>query len=556
MRGRVFFLVALLFWGSALSASSLVPSKGQPGQIECVAQLQALELTSLPPQYQSVRTTGQFEPMAATRFEEVLKEIRVGRAQGGVVPIPRNSIRPIKIGALSNLCSPSQPEELESLHALARQELKAQPTETSNKLISLIRHLGFTEFSKLHVTTSGAGNWRRGGRLVKAAVPLNMAETLPPAEWEKTSALMAFLAAEAGLRKELQSQAREAGLPWANLLNPDNIGPAKQALTQLITQAQHHPLALSPLEIKYASVALESATGAYTHFDIFTSGGTHLSVKNALDDIRANFRETQFVSDPVLNQYVHQSIEKYIKASAILGETHLIGFQEEVPPLDPSTLQPLHHLVADKNASDAELELLEEPNGLGAGLGFEILDRIGRTDQLQARGVVYGMFSNIEVLSIDMLAQFGSFRKAAKDIAVVVVPVSEGFTGGHPFEVLNSKGEWVSRLIEGNVVPAEFRAGNETFNTNTIFYTLGVKVRRRIDTEEKYSKNGTPILMGKVNAGLITESEDYSVALLLGHTGSDYQNFKASRDYKKYGHAVVEQWRHVTERQILAQLAN
>jgi hypothetical protein len=370
---------------------------------------------------------------------------------------------------------------------------------------------------------------------VKAIVPLNWSEVLSSEESETAISLMEYLAADQVGREKIASNAKRKA--WFGLLN--NYETAKSALENLMEKARQSPKALSPLLAKYALAAILSAQShAYVHLDIFTSASTHSAIQSELGRIRRDYRSILFTESQEVNNFIHQAIEGYSAASSLLNETHLIGYQEEVPPFDKQTREPLR--VAGDGGLGTD-EMLEEANGLGAGVGFTTLEIIGRSAQLEARGVRWGNFSNVEVLTLDVPAQLGAYLQLKKPVGLVVVETSDEFKGGAPYEVDLPSGPAI-RLIERT------DADNEIFNSNSIYYPIGASVPVRVDKEEKLSRRGTPMLLLRVNAGVITESHE--TGLILGRVGPDYQNVKKPTDYTRYGPTSVRAWRQEMEAQI------
>jgi len=141
------------------------------------------------------------------------------------------------------------------------------------------------------------------------------------------------------------------------------------------------------------------------------------------------------------------------------------------------------------------------------------------------------VFENIEVVS-DMPALYASHLKGKNPVSVVLVPQKEGYAGGSPFLIKKGKGKFNLELLEGSVLPDEFKKGNDFFNSNTIFFSSKVEPVDEIAFELKEQNT---IARVKLNMGDITKYNDASG--IGGRVGRDqkmveYENFKS---YDEYG---------------------
>jgi hypothetical protein len=474
----------------------------------------------LPGEFETARYAGMFIPVDADVQSSVLS---AAFSTAGKNSLATQDIRRVLESDVTVHCDLDSAEACQALRARALAEQGSTSTLVSEDLLKRIHPFGFTGFSSLYVNPSAAGNWRRGGRAVKAVVPLNFSESLETGAWKEARWLMEYLAANDQERAALFSQAVSEQATWIPKHGSARFEAVAQGkLSRLIEAAQRNDKALSPLELKFAQIAVESArTGKYIHFDLWTSRSTHEAVRKAIKDFRANYAMNTFVLDPEVNAQIHECIRNYFGASDALHETHVLGYQEEISPIDSATQQ---YLIG------------EEKNGIGAGMVWHVLNVTGRSAQLRARGVRHGLFQNIEVLSFDLWAQFGAYLETGKEIGVVLVPLEPGASGGAPY--------WVSRngiesmqLVEDVALPPGFKNGNFFFNTNTLFYPLGINSPTDIDFEKKPASDGRPMLVAKMSAGLVTAN--HSMGAIRGRNGFSYQDFKRAVDYEKKGHQTV-----------------
>ena len=479
---------------------------------------------------QTVRTDGYFFPAP-----DATKELILRLAQRASGPEPENQIRKMERADFKVESSPLDPVALVKLHKKASDHWKARPSKTSSLLLPLLQTAGYRGFANLHLFPSAAGNWRRGGGCIaKGEVPINLKESLSPGDWEKLGGLSHFLSAAVPQRIELATNAHLRSLPWADLLTLDSTSRAVDALKSLVVRAYQNPIALSPTEMKLTQAAvLSAATRYYVPIDFWTSRATHPNMRRALSDFYANYAKMHFAADPDLNTRIIHALKRYTEVSRALGETHLIGYQEELFPINPAT---------GSFFSETELELA---NGGGAGLFYETLRVTGRLRHLKSLGIEYGFFQNIEVTSMDLIAQFGAALTAMEldhaKIAAIVLD-SLGTAGGGPFWFRESEhARWKKRLIEsvGDWIP--HTAHNPFHNSNSFFYLLDLKPPKKTDFESKTSALGNPMLVTKQNAGDLTWSN--TTTFIHGRLGPDFQEFKKISDYGNLGRQVTTEWR-------------
>ena len=286
-----------------------------------------------------------------------------------------------------------------------------------------------------------------------------------------------------------------------------------------MSEARQHSDAVNVLDLKLAQMAMLSAkSGQFIHFDIWTSEQTHGGILNHLQQFRGKFKQMKFHPDAAVNRDIITALDRYLKAADALGESFVFGYQEGVYPLNPETGKPITDQV---------------PIGEGAGMASHYLHESGRANQLGHRGVKDWVFQNIEVVS-DLAVEYGAFKSSGQEVGVVVVPTSEGYSGGAPYRV-EADGSVRYMLLEGSAVPKELEAGNDYFNTNTIFQRYDIVRPTNIGYE---LKDGGTIVRLKMNAGDVTF--DNKTALIGGRIFKrpiSYRNFKS---YSEYGDNALE----------------
>lgn len=506
-----------------ITGLSIAPVPGS-NENRCSSQILASDL-SLPEPYERARHEGFFIPAA----ESVQRKVQEQAFGHHAAKLEKSKLRRVLLSEIKTTVSGLGEKELQH----ADKEFAAAPTPHGSALVELIQPFGFTGFSSVYYNPSAAGNWRRGGRLVKLLFPFNSAQVLSEEKWALASALMEFLAADDQHRSSLFRQAKAGGLKWVEGVDSvESIAEFQNTLAQLISEAQAHPDAFSPLEFKFAQIALKSVgSGEYIHFDLLTSRSTHGIVREGIRNFKETFRMKNFSADPAENAEIHDALEKYFLASEALHETHVLGYQEEVFPMDPKSGKYLTN---------------EEANGIGAGTVWSNQSVTGRTAQLMARGVRYGVFQNVEVLSFDLRAEFAAYLSTGKPVGVVLVPALPDDKGGAAYWVQQADGSWEMQLVEECALPDGFASGNETFNTNTIFYLLGSVGPEAIDFEKRPSLTGAPMLVAKVSAGSVTFV--HKMGAILGARGTSYQDLKKAPHYRQHGGEIVKQFQAVLSR--------
>lgn len=544
---RVFVLLGLLLQ-AALVAGDRPPL--QPA-VERVAETCGQEVAAralvehLPTEFDAIRWDGYFPPASPQLIGSILDQYE----QYGKNP-PDFSKRKLRKARASDISewactydgATETPKEFRARSVNAWNA--TQTPSAAASFASRIASLGYDGFSPLHWFTSGAGNWRRGGGLVKANLPLNLHQVVTPALWEEVVALSNFVSADHAHRRDIYSLALENKPSYLKHLHVQDIEPAEKRMREIIMEAKSSTVAINPLEAKLAQVAVLSAvTRRYIHFDVWSSRATHQEIQAALIDFKANYHYKVFVDDKEINSIIHDMIERYIAASELLNETHLFGYQVEVWPLHP-------------DATNPQMLFDEAANGEGAGRAYTVMNVTGRRAQLKARGVQHWMFQNIEVLSMDLLAQYGAFLKLGKPVGVVVVPEKDGYTGGFPY-IEEIDGSSLVRLYEGIGVPKELREGKpgDYFNTNTIFHSLDLNDVNSLDFEpNKPGRRGGRVTLAKISLALLTHTN--LTGLIGDDIGNGYQNFKYLTDYAKDGVATLQLFRQALIRELGAMRSN
>jgi hypothetical protein len=483
--------------------------------------------------YDAVKWDGWFHPAAAEKLEFIRNLYAVtGGDTFSFDPkkIRRATRKDIGVWAWSDDTAEGRNWRLQ-LHkqALTTWSSTAFSFQSLSVVPARLTALGFDGFSSLYYLTSGAGNWRRGAKLVKALVPLNLRECLGDSEWHELGELANFAVADMSQRQILRAVAEQQRMRYAHHLQSLDAG--EMEIRRIVTVARNNPNSINPLEAKLAQVAVLSAlTRRYIHFDVWTSRSTHLDIRKALINFANNYRTKNFFTEPFLNEFVHQSIANYLSADTLLGETHLFGYQEEVWPLSPNPMNPQYLMD-------------EDSNGEGAGMAYGALQATGRLAQLKHRQVKHWMFQNIEVLSMDLLAQYGAFLKLNLPIGVVQVPEKNGSTGGFPYMITDEFGNEWPILLEGVGVPKELKkfVPGSYFNSNTFFNELDLRPVVGMDYESKLGRHGSQIALPKLSLGFSTHTN--RTGFIGGELGWDYQDFKKLSDYERDGAPILELFR-------------
>jgi hypothetical protein len=538
---RVFILLGLLLQASLVASSRPLTQSAAERIVEtCGQEVAARALVEhLPAEFDAIRWQGYFPPASPQLIGSILEQYE----QYGKNP-PDFSTRKLRKARAHDITewactyegAKETPRQFRLRSTNAWNATLTPPA--ASRLSAKIAGLGYDGFSPLHWFTSGAGNWRRGGGLVKANLPLNLQQVVTPELWEEVVALSNFVSSDHAHRRDIYGKAVAKQPSYLQYLHVQDIEPAEKRMREIILEAKSSTVAINPLEAKLAQVAVLSAvTRRYIHFDVWSSRATHSEIQAALIDFKENYQYKLFVEDEALNSVIHDMIERYIAASELLNETHLFGYQVEVWPLSPDALNP--QMLFDEAA-----------NGEGAGRAYTVMDVTGRRAQLKARGVQHWMFQNIEVLSMDLLAQYGAFLKLDKPVGVVVVPVKDGYTGGFPYVEEIDDGSLV-RLYEGIGVPKELSASSpgDYFNTNTIFHSLDLNDVDSLDFEpNKPGRRGGRVTLAKISLALLTHTN--RTGLIGDDIGNGYQNFKYLTDYAKDGVATLQLFREALIREL------
>jgi|GEM_PF-4840979 len=544
---RVFILIGLLLQASLVATQRPLIQPAVERVVEtCGQDIAARALVEhLPTEFDGVRWAGFFPPASPLLIGSILDQYE----QYGKNPpdFSKRKLRKAKAPDISEWACTHEgasetPAEFRSRSVQAWNATKTPPAAAA--FSSKIASLGYDGFSPLHWFTSGAGNWRRGGGLVKANLPLNLHQVVTPELWTEVVALSEFVSADHTHRRDIYGSAVANQPTYLKYLHVQDIEPAEKRMREIILEAKSSTVAINPLEAKLAQVAVLSAvTRRYIHFDVWSSRATHNEIQTALVDFKANYHYKVFVDDRELNSVIHDMIERYIAASELLNETHLFGYQVEIWPLHP-------------DATNPQMLFDEAANGEGAGRAFTVMNATGRRAQLKARGVEHWMFQNIEVLSMDLLAQYGAFLKLDKPVGVVVVPEKDGYTGGFPY-IEDIDDSSLVRLYEGIGVPKELRSGGpgDYFNTNTIFHSLDLNDVASLDFEpNKPGRRGGRVTLAKISLAHLTHTN--LTGLIGDDIGNGYQNFKYLTDYAKDGVATLRLFRQALVREMGSMRSN
>lgn len=414
---------------------------------------------------------------------------------------------------------------------------------------------GRKAIGRLLYYTSGAGLWSRGASLVKALVPYNVGSLLPGPEvkaWVEAGKIGSAGTTEdvlkiAGWKPQEGESAVQAAQKliagWKPREGEDPERAAKSAIAEnlvdaskatvkrLTERARSSPEALTPLDLKLATVAIQSArAGTYLRFKIGTSVQTHEEIRQYLQEFKRTYQNKVFHSDPRINRRIKDAIGRYLAEDERRGETHLFGYQVGLHAMDAKTGEPVSSTV---------------PIGEGAGKTKAYFDESGLTAQMQEEGIVAWFFENIEVAS-DPSLLMGAHLRTGKPVSVVLVPTREGYKGGSPFMVTRD-GVARMELHEGSALPREYAEGNPFFNTNTIVGPMNATPSENVGFETKNTGHGR-IVRSKMNAGDITKELD--TGGIVGGIGYEYENFKSLQEFVDNGPKLIDTVRAMWERDL------
>lgn len=462
------------------------------------------------------RSTGRFVPYPADLAQVYL----AAHAKRGLGAAPKS--RKIEASDLRLHLATASDGELRALRNLALAHLEKGTGQPVNALISnILTRRGYkTGKFGAHYFPSASGNWRRGGRAQKILFPINIGMGLEETEVARLVDASSFLT----LKEDRQMEALQkkiGGRPTSADLEK-YIRALEVELQALVVQARKNPNVLSPNEIHPATVALISAlTGRFFLFDWWTARSGHSAVQEGLAELRRGIGRRYHPEDDV-NRLILAALRNYLETSEEIGEAMILGDQLEVHPIDPIK-------------SLFRMDLL--PNGPGAGDFLAALDRSWRTQNLFNLGVDTTVFSNVEVTSLDPLADLGAFFSSGKKVAVGIVQKRPEDAGGGPRWVTLSDGSEVMQLIEGE-------DDGDFFNTNTILVSLRSREVAGFGFETRMER-GQPLDLVKVNAGNVTIQEPADFFL---QPRTSYQHLKSVKHYLVDGPGYVANWQAMAER--------
>lgn len=205
-----------------------------------------------------------------------------------------------------------------------------------------ISAVGNAHAPTLHVFSSGAGLWARGGGQVKAMVPLNLAELITPADFNRlvhaSQVVNAKNTDDVLFMMNRDVLAGEDVNAVASVLRRE----AEQVIESIVAPVRSHPRAFNPLVMKLVDVALAShKANTYISFDVWTSEQTHAPIAEFLQEFRANFRTRQFHPDAKVQATIVSALEKYFANADRAGDTHLFGYQIGLPAMHATTGEPV-----------------------------------------------------------------------------------------------------------------------------------------------------------------------------------------------------------------------
>ena len=394
--------------------------------------------------------------------------------------------------------------------------------------LKLLQRLGIEKVGELHIVTSAAGLWSRGGGMVKAVVPYNIKE-LTGQQFKlleyagdivaaKTNKDIISLALKHGKHlDELQSMTDEMVDQVAAAIKKE----AQTDIQRILHNIERHPQAITPIDIELINAAINShLAGKYVSLDFWTSEQTHQKLFEYLGWLKHNIRQKTYHPDPSVDSVIKGLLNKYFRQSEALGETHLFGYQEGLHAIDAVSETP---------------QFLSKTATIGKGAGdiTAYYLRSGRREELLRMGKKHIVFSNIEVQS-DYLTLYGLMRQENLNVGVVLVPQKQGYKGGSPFFIREGD-EWKFQLREQSVLPKEFAEGNDYFNSNTIFFPITADP---IDNIAFEFKEQNTIARVKLNMGDITfENHSTGIAGRVGRENPmvEYENFKSYGEYGQNG---------------------
>jgi hypothetical protein len=432
----------------------------------------------------ATKTTGFFTK-ASPDDQNALMEKFYSMKKTGAINAKLDSSKVFKIN--SDLPKDSQ-------SALNKLFLNLEKSDPSS--LQKLRSDGIERMGKLALVTSGAGLWTRGGGVVKALVPYNIAEILSSSEMK---------------------QLIEAG---------KDVDKFSGIIRGLVDKGVYSPTALNPLDMKLVNAALLSQKSkSYVSLDVWTSEQTHGPISKYLDWFNENFMSKTFHSDPVVDNKIKSAIQDYILQSKALKETHLFGRQNG------------YHAIDVKN----QKFLPDSPHiGKGAGELLEVLKSTGRTDELKEMGKDTIAFENIEVQSEHDLLM-GAHVSNKRPVSVVLVEQKEGYNGGNPFLVDKGDGNWNIELHEASALNETYKTGNDYFNSNTLYMNIDLPHPSEHGFEER-TLGGIDIARPKLNAGDVTKM--HPTAGIVGRIGIEYENFKRYDEFAINGARLIKNYQN------------
>lgn len=384
---------------------------------------------------------------------------------------------------------------------------------------------GSQNIDSLYYVTSGAGLWSRGGNMVKAIVPFNIAKVLSAEDFADVNRHAKVIAAKTSeATMEAAGVSPNDGESAVQAMERVKL-EAKAKLDALITKAGEHPDALNAIDLKLATVAMESAAGkTYVPFDIITSEQTHTKIAEYLVWLRRNYQHKKFHADPAVNKKVIEALDRYFALDMEKKETHLVPIEAGYHGLHPETGDPVTQTAT---------------SGPGVGAALDDMARSPRTVALKKDGKLYRVFDNIEVISNIALLHGTHVQALGSNpnlqITVVMVPKQPGDAGGEPYFV-NGK----FQLIEKSALPDDKKGladESPLFNTNTGEGPIDATAGDAYGFEHKVEL-GHKIVRPKKNAWDTTFTLDSQG--VVGRYGIDYTALKEWPDYERNGAAPVD----------------
>ena len=400
-----------------------------------------------------------------------------------------------------------------------------------------LRQLGNRRISELVYITSGAGLWTRGGEVVKALVPYNLAFFCSDQVIDHLRFASKILTAENHEAVIKLSGHKLAPTEDLAQISVDLVNRQKRYLQHLMRKIIYIPEAINPIDVKLVNVAIHSILNrTYIPFDIWTGQATNRAIQEYLSWREVSYGRKIFHPDAQINLKIHTILAKYFKMADTFGDRHLFAYQNSFHAID------IKKRVYDPNSAAL---------GPGAGAFLEYYRQSGRYQRFKNMGKRYYLFDNIEIAN-DLALLFGAHLESDKALSVILVPERPHYKGGSPFLIQDeNSGEWHLQVREMSAIPKELATHNEWFNTNTIFYDIDTLMDPGHPLAFEIKNHHTQARL-KINAAdptMYFETAGIGGRLDLSFNPMvEYENFKSYDDYLRHGIAYLISFQNLWER--------